>query len=151
MGRIPIVVALVSSDPRGFLHGGCRRGGAVVCPEVEALGMGLWASYSTLGGPGSPRSRERSSVPGAGRQVHVSRGTRSLMERCPAQEKGPHSSVPGMVRIETRETNRWIGVGEPGFFHQAGPGLGRFWPMQGRVGCLAQRCFLPEVAEGTQE
>lgn len=54
----------------------------------------------------------------------------SLIECCPVQEKGPNSSVSGRVGREMRETNRLIGVGEPRFSHQSGPGLGRFRRIQ---------------------
>lgn len=124
----------------------------MVCSEVEALAMGLCASYATFGEARGLLGVE--DVPWSqARQVHVSRGTRSLIERALSSPgEGPRFlGARGTVRIETRETSRLIGVGEPGFSHQSGSGFGRLRPMQGKVDCLAQKCFLPEVAEGTQE
>lgn len=52
----------------------------MVCSEVEALAMGLCASYATFGEARGLLGVE--DVPWSqARQVHVSRGTRSLIER----------------------------------------------------------------------
>lgn len=96
MGRLLIAVGLLSSYPRGFLHGGCGRDGAVVCPGVAALAVRLWAGYSTLGPLGLLGAENAPAFQvlllALRRQVLVRHGTRSLIELFPVKENGPSST-----------------------------------------------------------
>lgn len=80
----------------------------MVCPEMEALAMRLWAGYSTLGPLGLLGAENAPAfqvLPLAlRRQVLVRDGTRSLIELCPVKENGPGSTREGGEE-KTRETN----------------------------------------------